>query len=296
MAEEDGRCSTTHPTGVGRLLDRVEQRANLLGHAAAHHARGATRHGRNAGLGKFPLDQLANVARQDEHSDVSGLNPSLLRAGGALEGAVCIVEPGIIEECDHLPEHRLRQSLLIGGLAKIDKGDARRASDLRCLATLRSLDIDVADALTKGLPGKAGIEPIEQRLIGAAVGGERAMRLGPLGVGDIGPHVGATEGVDRLLGVTNADKRSAITTGKELLKEGPLQAVGVLGLVDDRQLKPLHQCQQQVAPLFIGDELVGDPQKVGVARLRGRGRLNPSHTLPQQSRQLVEPGPRCVIE
>ena len=80
-------------------------------------------------------------------------------------------------------------------------------------------------------PVEEGIERRQQRTVGPPVGGEGALVTG---VGDgveVGVDIGAAEGVDRLFRVTD-DHQRPVDPGEQLLGDLPLDAIGVLELVD----------------------------------------------------------------
>ena len=81
------------------------------------------------------------------------------------------------------------------------------------------------------------LEGVEQRLVGAPVDAERLPGRRLLRRVEVGDDVAAAEGVDRLLGVADQDQRGDAVEGA--LEDLPLHGVGVLELVDQRDLPPL---------------------------------------------------------
>ncbi len=143
------------------------------------------------------------------------------------------------------------------------------------------------------------LERLQQRPVAAPVDRERLLgRRGGRGV-EVGDHVAAPEGVDRLLGV--ADQHHPGVTAEGTVEHLPLHRVGVLELVDQHHLPPLPhprpgggvlllerlgELAEQVvvgqdpepplAPFELGPDGLGEghPTPVGRAGL-GAGRLEP---------------------
>ena len=114
------------------------------------------------------------------------------------------------------------------------------------------------------------------------------MAAGIGGVTHIGLHIGPPKTVNRLLRVTHADQGSPITTRKEFLKKGPLQAVCVLGLVHDGEGESLHQREEKVDPPFVTDQVVSKPQQIVVAGLAAGRVLHPFHAFTKQRREFLK--------
>ncbi len=74
------------------------------------------------------------------------------------------------------------------------------------------------------------VETVEQCLVAAPVPGQGRALLGEFGGLQVGLHVGATEGVDRLLGIADQHQRRRVVEREP--QHLPLHRVGVLELVD----------------------------------------------------------------
>ena len=90
-----------------------------------------------------------------------------------------------------------------------------------------------------GVPEGGAVEQlrqrVQQRAVGAPVGAEgRLHRPRLVGGFEVGVHIGAAEGVDRLLGVGHEDQaRRVLRIAEQRGEELPLDRIGVLELVDE---------------------------------------------------------------
>ena len=96
-------------------------------------------------------------------------------------------------------------------------------------------DARVAQLGTEGEP----LERVDERGVAAPVGGQRLLGRGGRGRLQVGDHVAAAEGVDRLLRV--ADQHQRRVAAERPVEHVPLDRVGVLELVDEHDLPaPTH--------------------------------------------------------
>ena len=136
-------------------------------------------------------------------------------------------------------------------------------------------------------------------MVGAAVDGKgavelragRGIRLRRRGVIDVGADIRPAKPVDRLLGIAHAHERPPVATGKEPLEEPPLLAVGVLGLVDDREAEPAAEGGEQLRPGLVADELPRHAEQVVVARCGRHRGMDPVHARPQQRAEAFQTSP-----
>ena len=99
------------------------------------------------------------------------------------------------------------------------------------------LDLLVGDlGFAELLAGGQDVHGVDHSGVGPLIGTERE-RGGRLLGGQVGVDVAATEGVDGLLGVAHQDERGAGPGTEERLEDLPLDGVGVLELVDERDVE-----------------------------------------------------------
>ena len=283
VAEEDGGGGPPYPAQIRRPLHRLEQRADVEGHAAGHHAGGASRDGRDFGPNECLLNELADAAGANKDADVFGGERT---AGGV---RACLVgQPGAVEQLEHLAENGLGERALIGSNAEIDELDAAgHALNQSRLVRLRGIDTLILDPRPKLPALESVIQAVEHGLVGTEVDDKRTVDgLRLLNMLHIRPHIGPAKPVDRLLGIADTDQPPAVTTGKEPVEKLPLLLVGVLGLVHDRQRETILEGRQKTGPL--ADQLAGDAEQVVVARGGRHRRLYPLDSLFEVRQELRE--------
>ena len=107
------------------------------------------------------------------------------------------------------------------------------------------LELDVVGA--EGEPSEHPVEALEQRAVGAPVHTERPHAGGHAAGVEVGRQFGTAEAVDRLLGVADQHHRGRVfATDERVLKQMPLDAVGVLELVDEHHpVASTQRCHQR---------------------------------------------------
>ena len=112
--------------------------------------------------------------------------------------------------------------------------------------------------MAEAQPAEQRIERLHERAVRAPVDGQRAADPGGLRRLQVGIHVGAAEGVDRLLGVGDQDQRR-LAAPKGHPQDHPLVGIGVLELVDEHDPKSAPQlCGRGCAAVGLQRRLEAD--------------------------------------
>ncbi len=307
-AEQRRERRQPHPAGAVRLLQGLQQPEPVPGGRRAEDAGAAGQHAGDARRVQRRLHHRPVHVLADEDGDVAGLH----RCGAAVERERCraVQQPDDVGGDvggDLLPHPADRGEAAAaqgsGARAVQHPQPERRRTGHPPLGVVggdgRRHDLRVAE-------GGAAVQVVqrgEQRRVAAPVGAER---LGPVGVGagrQVGQHLGAAEGVDRLLRVADEDQVGVAVEGGA--QDLPLHRVGVLELVDQHdgealpqpraRRRPAHRVAQHraeqreqvvevahgggaLAPVQLGlgrprqpDALAGRGGRVGVGRLEPRG-------------------------
>ena len=235
-AEEAGQRGRAHLRRAVGLVERLEQRQPLDGRRRREDAAAPADHGRDADLTQRGLDVGEGAVVVGEDGDVAGAE--LAAAVGRPRGQQAAyverevagdVGPDLADLRAAAPHAQV--------LPAYDAEPERRLG--RC-ADEGAVGVGGVD----GVDGDVGVaelgaaeEPVEsphQRRVAAVVGVERAPVAGGAGGLEVGRHVAAAEGVDRLLGVADEDHRR--DAGEGAVEDRPLDRVGVLELVDEHDL------------------------------------------------------------
>ena len=135
------------------------------------------------------------------------------------------------------------------------QGCADRCADQPALPVVR-LDVEHRDLRVAELGAAGqGLERADQAGVTAPVGGEGVPGGGGAGSAEVGDHVAAAEGVDRLLRVADQDQRGV--RAERTVEDVPLHGVGVLELVDQHHLPALPHALP--GRCVVGLERVGEP-------------------------------------
>ncbi|MGC4116271.1 MAG: hypothetical protein QM765_17180 [Myxococcales bacterium] len=103
--------------------------------------------------------------------------------------------------------------------------------------------------------------------------------------GQVGLHVGAAEAVDGLLGVADEVERvTVLPLEEDLAEDVPLHLVGVLELVDERDLVALAQQREQRRPALALERLLDQREHVLEVEA-ALGALEAGHALLDQGRE-----------
>ena len=211
LADERGQRHGPHPGGA-LLLQRLEQREPLVGRLAQHHAAATAHHRRDPVGEQRGPDRLDPLDAGEEQRDVAGADrlPVVRRAGaeqprhvgGEVLGDVL---PQLVD-----PDRAVAAGREVGRPELTQaQGCADRCADQPALPVVR-LDVEHRDLRVAELGAAGqGLERADQAGVTAPVGGEGVPGGGGAGSAEVGDHVAAAEGVDRLLRVADQDQRGA---------------------------------------------------------------------------------------
>ncbi len=220
--------------------------------------------------------RLAEVTHQ--HGDVTGLQRAQFTA--AQEAGLLLLP--LVEQRDDLTRGGTRQRFHVGLLrqrllrAQVPQCQRRLLLALdrpAFLAPLRT-DLDERQIITQQEGAGAGltslrcqeqrIDRIDHGLAGAEVGFQVVVApMGRAACAQVGVNVGAAEGIDGLLGVTDHEQPAVLAVGLDLVEgveDAVLQRIGVLELVDHRDRELATDDLGQARPVLAlqGDIEAGE--------------------------------------
>ena len=236
--EEGRQGGGPDPVGAVGLLERLEQ-AQPLGRGGRVEDRApGIDHRRDADGGQGQLGGLQVGPLGGQHGDVSRLDRlALERRGGAQQPGDVVGQVG-----DHVvaPPRDRRLAARAGadlGSAGHAHPQCRTGADQPGLLVVRLDGVYDDPLVAEGRALEQHLHGVEQRLVGAPVDAQRLPGRRGLGGGQVGDDVAAAERVDRLLRVADQHHRGLPAEGA--VEDLPLHRVGVLELVDQRDLPPV---------------------------------------------------------
>ena len=265
-AEERGERRRVGAGDRRRPLERLEQPQPLVGRLGPEDAAGPVDHRRHADVLERLADHRRLAVGAHEHGHVPGLDglgPGVAATGRRHPGAGA-QQPHDVggHVADDVPPRvagprvaarRLRQ-ILAQRHAEPERRRHRRPTEAGLLVLVSGPDLAVGDALVAELdPGEQRVVGVDQALIRAPVDRQRRLPAGRARRVQVRVHVGAAEGVDRLLGVGDQHQGGPALPEREA-HDLPLRRIGVLELVDEHHL---------VARAQLGGDAVaaGPPQR-----------------------------------
>ena len=139
------------------------------------------------------------------------------------------------------------------------RGGRGRVDQPRLAVRLRRADGPVDDAFVAELGAvEERVEGVDQPLVAAPVRRQRRLGDGAVGGAEVGVDVGSAEGVHRLLWVADQDQRR-LSLAEGAPHDLPLDRVGVLELVDERDAVLLAQLRAGGGAVLLVGERVPEP-------------------------------------
>ena len=242
-AEEGRECGRPHPTGPLRLLDCFEQDLPLPRHRRAEHARRAGDDGGHAHLPECLANEVGLHVGARQHCDVARSQWPLAAVvveagtGGQQPGDVGRGVLGDEGTCRGREGQSRRPAPHLAARHDTQAQGRSRGRVEQPAALMGSTHLAVHDpGVAEGCPGEHHVQRVYQRLVAAPVGRQRRCRIRRCRRLQVSHDVGATEGVDGLLGVADEHERPVTVKGRR--QDFPLHGIGVLELVNQRHPEP----------------------------------------------------------
>ena len=174
--------------------------------------------------------------------------------------------------------------------AHAQRGGHGRVDQPRLAVRLRRADGPVDDAFVAELGAvEERVEGVDQPLVAAPVRRQRRLGDGAVGGAEVGVDVGSAEGVHRLLRVADEDQRR-LSLAEGAPHDLPLDRVGVLELVDERNAVLLAQLRAGGGAVLLVGERVPEPGEQVVV---GHDSAAPLARLDLRAHGFREPAPHC---